>query len=118
MGLLGSKLWKYVWSGFESDPIRILMLGLDAAGNGYFLSETLVKKRDFNEIFCFSGKTTIIYKIKLNENVCTIPTIGFNVETVNIGKGVNFTVWDVGGQSKLRPLWKHYFQNSQGSLNR
>ena len=29
-----------------------------------------------------SGKTTILYKLKLGEIVTTIPTIGFNVETV------------------------------------
>lgn len=60
------------------------------------------------------GKTTILYKIKLNENVSTIPTIGFNVETVSPAKGISFTVWDVGGQDKIRPLWRHYFQNTEG----
>lgn len=25
-----------------------------------------------------------------------------------------FTVWDVGGQEKLRPLWRHYFNNTDG----
>lgn len=39
----------------------------------------------------------------------TVPTIGFNVEKVQY-KNVVFTVWDVGGQEKLRPLWRHYFQ--------
>ena len=29
-----------------------------------------------------AGKTTILYKLKLGEVVTTIPTIGFNVETV------------------------------------
>jgi small GTP-binding protein len=50
------------------------------------------------------GKTTILYKIKLNESVHTIPTIGFNVETVSPVKGINFTVWDIGGQEKIRRL--------------
>nr|XP_025874194.1 ADP-ribosylation factor-like protein 5C [Vulpes vulpes] len=27
-----------------------------------------------------------------------------------------YTVWDVGGQDKLRPLWRHYFQNTQGLI--
>nr|CDS31611.1 ADP ribosylation factor 1 [Hymenolepis microstoma] len=72
--------------------MRILMVGLDAA-----------------------GKTTILYKLKLGEIVTTIPTIGFNVETVEY-KNVNFTVWDVGGQDKIRPLWRHYFQNTQGLI--
>ena len=44
----------------------------------------------------------------------TIPTIGFNVETVEY-KNISFTVWDVGGQDKIRPLWRHYYQNTQGS---
>lgn len=54
--------------------------------------------------------------MKLNEQVTTIPTIGFNVETVSPVKGVTFTVWDVGGQEKIRALWQHYFANSQGLL--
>ncbi len=72
--------------------MRILMVGLDAA-----------------------GKTTILYKLKLGEIVTTIPTIGFNVETVEY-KNINFTVWDVGGQDKIRPLWRHYFQNTQALI--
>ena len=39
--------------------------------------------------------------------------IGFNVETVEY-KNLKFTIWDVGGQPKLRPLWKHYYLNTQG----
>ena len=89
MGLYISKLF----SGFIGNKeMRILMVGLDAA-----------------------GKTTILYKLKLGEIVTTIPTIGFNVETVEY-KGISFTVWDVGGQDKIRPLWRHYFQNTQGII--
>jgi len=47
--------------------------------------------------------------------VTTIPTIGFNVETVEY-KHIQFTVWDVGGQEKIRPLWRHYYQNTQGII--
>merc|ERR1719247_83816 len=72
--------------------MRILMVGLDAA-----------------------GKTTILYKLKLGEVVTTIPTIGFNVETVEY-KNICFTVWDVGGQDKIRRLWRHYYQNTQGLI--
>ena len=63
-----------------------------------------------------SGKTTILYKLKLNETVLTIPTIGFNVETVQPVKGLTFTVWDVGGQEKIRRLWQHYYQNCEGLI--
>ena len=76
----------------STKDIRILMVGLDAA-----------------------GKTTILYKLKLGENVTTIPTIGFNVETVEY-KNINFTVWDVGGQDKIRPLWRHYYNNTQAVI--
>ncbi|VDD80381.1 unnamed protein product [Mesocestoides corti] len=62
-----------------------------------------------------AGKTTILYKLKLGEVVTTIPTIGFNVESVEY-HNLNFTVWDVGGQDKIRPLWRHYFQNTQGLI--
>lgn len=34
--------------------------------------------------------------------------VGFNVETVTYKK-VRFNVWDVGGQDKIRPLWRHYY---------
>lgn len=62
-----------------------------------------------------AGKTTILYKLKLGEIVTTIPTIGFNVETVEY-KNISFTVWDVGGQDKIRPLWRHYYTNTQGLI--
>nr|AEE63207.1 unknown [Dendroctonus ponderosae] len=77
---------------FSKKPMRILMVGLDAA-----------------------GKTTILYKLKLGEIVTTIPTIGFNVETVEY-KNISFTVWDVGGQTKIRKLWRHYFANTDGII--
>ena len=103
MGLTISSLFGRL---FAKKQMRILMVGLDAA-----------------------GKTTILYKLKLGEIVTTIPTIGnlkiifiriiklinqigFNVETVEY-KNISFTVWDVGGQDKIRPLWRHYYQNTQ-----
>ncbi|VEL29933.1 unnamed protein product [Protopolystoma xenopodis] len=89
MGNLLSSLFDRL---FGKKEVRILMVGLDAA-----------------------GKTTILYRLKLGEIVTTIPTIGFNVETVEY-KNISFTVWDVGGQDKIRPLWRHYFQNTQGLI--
>ena len=76
----------------STQQVRLLMLGLDAA-----------------------GKTTILYKMKLNETVNTIPTIGFNVETLQY-KNLEFNCWDIGGQHKLRSLWQHYFENTQGLI--
>merc|ERR1712056_58808 len=54
-------------------------------------------------------------KLKLAEVVTTIPTIGFNVETVEY-KNISFTVWDIGGQDKIRPLWRHYYSGAQGLI--
>lgn len=62
-----------------------------------------------------AGKTTILYKLKLGEAVTTIPTVGFNVETVQF-RNIQFNVWDVGGQEKIRPLWRHYFTGTQGLI--
>lgn len=59
-----------------------------------------------------AGKTTILYKLKLGEVVTTIPTIGFNVEEMKY-QGTSLTLWDVGGCDKIRPLWRHYYQNTQ-----
>ncbi|XP_050696035.1 E3 ubiquitin-protein ligase TRIM23-like [Eriocheir sinensis] len=62
-----------------------------------------------------AGKTSILFKLKQDEFVSTIPTIGFNVETIEY-KNFKFTVWDVGGQLKLRPLWRHYYFNTQAVI--
>jgi small GTP-binding protein len=62
-----------------------------------------------------AGKTTILYKLKIGEVVTTIPTIGFNVETVEY-RNLRFTVWDVGGQQSIRQLWKHYYSNADGII--
>merc|ERR1711953_952324 len=88
-GLAFTKIWQQMVGKQE---MRILMVGLDAA-----------------------GKTTILYKLKLGDVVTTIPTIGFNVETVEY-KNISFTVWDVGGQDKIRPLWRHYYTGTNGLI--
>ncbi|KAH8035867.1 hypothetical protein HPB51_010619 [Rhipicephalus microplus] len=61
------------------------------------------------------AEAAILYKLKLGQSVTTIPTVGFNVETVTY-KNVKFNVWDVGGQDKIRPLWRHYYTGTQGLI--
>uniref|UniRef100_A0A1B6L5H4 ADP-ribosylation factor 2 n=1 Tax=Graphocephala atropunctata TaxID=36148 RepID=A0A1B6L5H4_9HEMI len=89
MGLTLSNLFEKL---FEKKQMKLLMLGLDAA-----------------------GKTTILYNLKLGEVVTTIPTVGFNVETLDYNN-VSFTVWDIGGQEKIRQLWRFYFDDVQGII--
>ncbi|KAK9238549.1 ADP-ribosylation factor family-domain-containing protein [Lipomyces kononenkoae] len=89
---MGNYLTRLMARFFGSREIRLIMLGLDAA-----------------------GKTTILFRLKLSQGVTTIPTVGFNVESV-IYKNVKFNVWDVGGQDKIRPLWRHYYTGTQGLI--
>ncbi|CAH8561384.1 unnamed protein product [Schistosoma bovis] len=77
---------------FGSKERRILILGLDGA-----------------------GKTTILYRLQVGEVVTTIPTIGFNVETV-VHKNLKFQVWDLGGQTSIRPYWRCYYANTDAII--
>ncbi|XP_012251858.1 E3 ubiquitin-protein ligase TRIM23-like isoform X2 [Athalia rosae] len=70
--------------------MRVVILGLDGA-----------------------GKTSILFAMRdMALGSPPIPTIGFNVESLEY-KNLVFALWDVGGQHKLRPLWKHYYHNTQ-----
>lgn len=62
-----------------------------------------------------SGTTTLLYYLKHGRMMSTSPTIGFNVETI-VRHGLLLTMWDVGGQDKIRPLWNHYFDQSKGVI--
>ncbi|GMI94697.1 ARF-LIKE 1, ADP-ribosylation factor 3 [Hibiscus trionum] len=93
MGILFTKLFSSLFGNKEA---RILVLGLDNA-----------------------GKTTILYRLQMGEVVSTIPTIGFNVETVQYNN-IKFQVWDLGmqtrGQTSIRPYWRCYFPNTQAII--
>jgi len=62
-----------------------------------------------------AGKTTVLYRLKFNQYMNTAPTIGFNCEKVRFN-GSSFTLWDVGGQDKLRPLWRSYTRCTDGII--
>nr|XP_028560821.1 ADP-ribosylation factor 6-like [Podarcis muralis] len=90
MGLLLSRIQSALQS-FYGTEARILLLGMDAA-----------------------GKTTLLYKLKLNETVTTIPTISFNVEKIQHINNVSFIIWEVAGQGLIRGLWRHHHPNTDG----
>eukprot|EP01083_Nonionella_stella_P084980 235337_1 len=116
MGGFFAKVFEKIHSQYCTFETRILMVGLDAAGMNRVclaLKSCLSSHSQLHN--ATKGKTTTLYKLKLGEVVTTIPTIGFNVETVEY-KNIRFTVWDVGGQDKIRPLWRHYYQNTQGII--
>merc|ERR1712050_609856 len=89
MGLIFSSIFGALLGNKE---VRILILGLDNA-----------------------GKTTILYRLQVDEVVQTIPTIGFNVETVQY-KNIKFQVWDLGGQTSIRPYWRCYYPNTDAII--
>lgn len=72
--------------------VQVLLLGLDNA-----------------------GKSTLLYKLKHNTCVSTVPTIGFNVEMLEARKNrrkIDITIWDVGGQGNMRDHWPNFYQNA------
>ncbi|KAK7945662.1 hypothetical protein WMY93_001390 [Mugilogobius chulae] len=78
--------------GSKLPEARILLLGLDNA-----------------------GKSTLLYRLKHNICVTTSPTIGFNVEMMEVrknSKNIALTMWDVGGQGPMRQHWKSYHQDT------
>lgn len=102
---ISSLLSRILGSSAQKEQGRALLLGPDAA-----------------------GKTTLLYRLALPEQppVTTIPTIGFNVETITLQGGSTalsadsktkpetrtLAAWDVGGCDMIRPLWRHYFANT------
>ena len=86
---------------FGQKELRILILGLDGAGKSLYTPYNFCGECNTKILL---GKTTILYRLQVGEVVTTIPTIGFNVETVTY-KNLKFQVWDLGGQTSIRPYW-------------
>jgi small GTP-binding protein len=84
MGNLFTKLYEYL---YKLPQCKLMMGGLDA-----------------------SGKTTLLYQMKTGGVIQTTPTIGFNVESININN-MEMNIWDIGARSKSFALYKHYFQD-------
>ena len=64
-----------------------------------------------------AGKTTMLHKLKAGEVQMLIPTVGFNLETLEIRGRMSITTmvaWDVGGCDKIPGLWRHYYQGMSG----
>ncbi|XP_035672679.1 ADP-ribosylation factor-like protein 3 [Branchiostoma floridae] len=84
MGLLA--LLRKLKSNPEKE-LKILLLGLDNA-----------------------GKTTLLKHLASEDISHITPTQGFNIKSVQ-SSGFRLNVWDIGGQRKIRPYWKNYFEN-------
>ena len=55
---------------------------------------------------CLGNHTWVLYRVF--SRVCSL--------FVCRRKDRSFTVWDVGGQDKIRPLWRHYYQGTNGLI--
>lgn len=74
-------------------PTQILILGLDNA-----------------------GKTQTLYCMKLGKSITnTVPTLGFNLEEVKY-KHLTIKAWDMGGQTKFREMWHHYYETTNAVI--
>jgi ADP-ribosylation factor-like protein 1 len=91
MGIFFSRIFQAL---LGSKEVRVLILGLDNA-----------------------GKTTILCRLQNDseENIQTIPTVGFNVEVLQY-KNIKFQVWDLGGQTSIRPYWRCYYPNTDAII--
>ena len=80
--------------GMSREEARVLVIGLDN-----------------------SGKTTLIHHLKEDKSAGleVTPTIGFQVEEFK-KKNINFTVYDMSGQSRYRNLWEHYYTDCQAII--
>jgi len=87
----------YQWLVYKEEK-KIIILGLDNAGKTTTMNQ-------FKAIF--GQKAMDLDKIT--------PTIGFNVAKVEIDK-IAATIWDLGGQTTLRTIWKNYFPEVEGIL--
>eukprot|EP00043_Microstomoeca_roanoka_P003689 m.45242 g.45242 ORF g.45242 m.45242 type:complete len:185 (+) comp12165_c0_seq4:38-592(+) len=76
----------------KEKTIRILILGLDNA-----------------------GKTTILRKFNGDDISSIMPTLGFNIKSLE-HDGYTLDFWDVGGQKSLRSYWRNYFEKTDGLI--
>ncbi|KXJ09747.1 ADP-ribosylation factor-like protein 3 [Exaiptasia diaphana] len=86
MGLLS--LLRKLKPGDKNKELKILLLGLDN-----------------------SGKTTLLKNLATEDVQHVTPTQGFNIKSVQGTDGIKLNVWDIGGQRRIRPYWRNYFDD-------
>jgi small GTP-binding protein len=70
---------------------RILVLGLDGSGKTSLVQHLLNDEKEIDTTSCFEIH---IYKYK----------------------SYTFHLWDIGGKEQIRPLWKHYYDESDAVI--
>ncbi|EAX93035.1 small GTP-binding protein, putative [Trichomonas vaginalis G3] len=59
-----------------------------------------------------SGKTTILYQLKLGKNITSLQTTGFNLEQFRFGS-FKLKIFDIGG---FQTIWKHFLYDIKGLI--
>ena len=85
-----------------------------SSGNGLVLNSCLFCTKPLPKLILTYYQNLSRWNLNESTNFCYCHSSGFNVESVEY-KNLKFTIWDVGGQHKLRPLWRHYYFNTQGN---
>lgn len=74
----------------KDNETRCLILGLDNAGKSTIINSLLPESQRTDEI---------------------TPTVGFKIHSLQLQDKL-ISLWDVGGQSTLRPFWDNYFDRT------
>ncbi|XP_050706629.1 ADP-ribosylation factor-like protein 4C [Eriocheir sinensis] len=84
--------WGRSLAGLVAGPPTLVLVGLDS-----------------------SGKTTALLRLKYGHYVNAVPTVGFNCECLR-GGGCSWVAWDVGGDDRVRTLWRAYTRGADAVL--
>ncbi|KAF2230457.1 P-loop containing nucleoside triphosphate hydrolase protein [Viridothelium virens] len=110
-------LAKALYLHLTSKPeYSILLLGLDNAGKTTLHEQIKAlplplptsRNRTSNSI---TSPSTTTSSTTHHPNLKTVPTVGQNVSTVDVGDAY-LRIWDVGGQHSLRGLWESYYKSA------
>lgn len=87
----------------SSSNFDFLFAGLDNAGK-----TTILKKLASEDVTHITPTQVIKLWIWLNTHYLLQ---GFNIKSV-MAEDIKLNVWDIGGQRKIRPYWKNYFDDT------
>ena len=100
--------------GFAKPQCKVLCVGLDNSGKSTVIQHLKPKQvtRKFEGFAFAPNRINCATQVAMKE---ITPTVGFNVEQF-ARSGINFTVFDMSGAGKYRPLWEHYFKDANAII--
>lgn len=104
-------LFASLFSRLKKRETRVLLLGLDHAGKTTVLSQLGIQNM-YSKNQKLKDSQEGIDDIDVNN---VVPTVGFNVKEVVFDK-LQFLLWDLGGQTNIRQMWKYYYKGTDGLI--